>query len=455
MEQIVNKLVFGRSRSEKWVMGLLFFILVGGSIWFAINFVNPSPPSKLVIATGDGEGDYAAFAQKYAEAMKAEGIHLQIRETKGTVENVRLLKDPKSDVAVAFVHDGYLSQNDAPDLSSLGSMYFEPLWIFVSNKPEFAKAATLTQLIGKKIAVGEKDSGTEVLATRLLNNSGVTTENSHFINMNWHEIQEGLNSGKIDVAFFMSPAEDDLIEELLKDSKIKLLSIDNAEALQRRMPFLHHLTLPHGSINIAKNLPEKDIEIVAPTATLLAKKSIHPALVHLLLKAATKAHSDASILEKANEFPADKDYEFDLNEDARQYYKNGAPAWHRYLPFWLATLLERFLVVAVPFFAVIIPAIRMIPRFFNWRARRKILSKYAQLKYIEVALMALGTEVSRERINQFLKDLKKIETAVDNLRVPLEFAEQVYGLRANIKSVRDRILESEAHSHLIEPRATV
>lgn len=437
MTEMITKLAFGRSKKETAFMLTIAVLIVAATIWFAIRFVNPAPPSTLVIAAGDGEGDYIDFANKYRDLMRKSGINLVVRTTSGTAQNVELLKDPRSDVFVGFVHDGLITQEEAPDLVSLGSLYYEPLWVFVTAKgPPLNR---LNHLANKTISIGEQGSGTASLARRLLDNSGVTDKNAHFTYHKWDEIHQQLKDGKIDAAFFIGPPEDELIEQLLDDPAIRLMNLDNAEAMQRRLPFLHHLTLPHGAINLAKNLPATDIEMVAPTATLLAKKTIHPALVHLLLTAATTVHSDAGVFEKASEFPSDKDFEIDLSEDARQFYKNGAPAWHRYLPFWLATLLERLIVIAVPFFAIVLPALKTIPRFFNWRARRKILGRYAELKFIEVQMR---TDPSPQKIAEYVKDLKKIEERVSRLKVPLEFAEQLYGLRGNIKMVHEQISQS-------------
>lgn len=441
MTEVISKFAFGRTRRENILLVTLGITILGATIWFAIKFINPAPPGTIVIATGDGEGDYTRFAEQYQKAMKKEGVNLEIRKTRGAKENVSLLTGANSDVTVAFVHDGLITQEEAPDVVSLGSMYYEPLWIFANRKNGTARITRLSQLKGKTVSVGEEGSGTKSLALRLLTASGVDDKAARFVYLKWTEIQSQLDHGSIDAAFFIGPPEDEIIEQLLDDPAIELISLDNAEAMQRRLPFLHHLTLPHGAINLGRNLPDHDVDIVAPTATLLAKKSIHPALVHLLLRAATVAHSDAGVFEKANEFPSDKDFEIDLSEDARQFYKNGAPAWHRYLPFWLATLLERLLVIIVPFFAVILPLLKMIPRFFNWRARRKILGRYAELKFIEVQL---HNDPSEKRLAIYRAELKKIEERVRQLKVPLEFADQLYGLRSNIALVHSQILQAAA-----------
>ncbi len=436
MTDNLERFTIGRSRRETFLIWSSALVVLGLTVWFSVKFINPAPPSKLVIATGDGEGDYAFFAEKYHDQMMKEGIDLQIRATKGAMENVSLLKDPDSEVTVGFVHDGIVTQEEAPNVASLGSMYYEPLWIFMRKSLANKKQTRLDELVGKTISLGEDGSGTKALALRVLSASGINATNSKYVFMKWDQIQSRLDAGTIDVAFFIGPPEDEVITQLLEDPKIELMDLDNAEAIQRKLPFLHHLLLPHGAIDLAKNLPRHDIDIVAPTATLLVKKNIHPALVHLLLRAATAVHSDAGVFEKANEFPADKDFEIDLNEDARQFFKNGAPAWHRYLPFWLATLFERLIVILVPLFAIVLPALKSIPRFFKWRARRRILRCYAELKYIEVQL---NSDLNPNRLASCVVELKKVEEKVKQLKVPLEFADQLYGLRSNIGMVQGQI----------------
>jgi TRAP transporter TAXI family solute receptor len=420
----------------KVVPGMLALVLISG---VAIKYINPAPPKKMVIATGDGEGDYQAFAKQYKELIKGDGIELVLRSTHGAMDNVKLLLDEKSDVDVAFVQDGLVSGEKATNLMSLGSLYYEPLWIFYSHKielPHHTDLTKLSQLKGKKIGVGEEGSGTTVLAMRLLKASGIDEKNSKIIHQNWSESEKDLRAGQLDVAFMVAPPEDPLIEALLEDGEIFPMSLDQAEGIHAQLPFLHHLTLAHGSISLAKNLPAKDLELVAPTATLLAKETLHPALVYLLLKSASDVHNDPGIFEKKNEFPADKDYEVSISPEAKNYYKTGVPFWQKYLPFWLATLAERLLIIAVPFFAFVLPGLKMIPRFLQWRDRNKILRCYAELKYLENKVMQ---EKNAEHSLRYLKDLIKIELKVNRLKLPIEYAEDLYGLRSHIHFVKDRL----------------
>jgi len=309
MSEMIRKFVFRRSRRELAFMLVPLAGIFLLTVWYAFKFVNPAPPHKLVLAVGDGEGDYAIYGKKYHDLMAKEGIDLEVRPTAGSLQNIRLLTDPKSDVTVAFAHDGIVTQADIPEVFSLGAMYYEPLWIFTNKKNGNQKLDRLNQFKGKTVSLGEDGSGTKALTLRLLADAGVTDKNAKFLNLKWDQIQEALHRGQIDVAFFIGPAEDELIEQLMEEPQIRLISLENAAAMQRKLPFLHHLSLPHGSISLAKDLPATDVEMVAPTATLLAKKTMHPALIHLLLQAATTVHSDPGVFEQNNEFPAEKDYD--------------------------------------------------------------------------------------------------------------------------------------------------
>jgi len=421
----------------------LVVAFLGVTLVLAIRYINPAPPRHVVIATGDGEGDYQAFANQYKEQMAENGVDLKLRATHGALENLELLLDPKSDVDVAFVQDGLLASDKAGNLVSLGSLYYEPLWIFYSDKielPGHKDLTRLTQLKGKRLSIGEPGSGTSVLVQRLLKENDVTATNSKLNQMPWAEAEERLRQGTLDVAFLIAPPEDPMVARLIEDADLHLLSLDQAEAVTRRLPFLHHLVLPHGALDLPRNLPPTDLDLLAPTATLLAKDTIHPAVVNLMLQSASQIHGDPGILERKGEFPAHMDYEVPISSEAAHYYKNGIPFWQRYVPFWLATIIERLALVAVPFFALVLPALKSIPRFISWRARNKILARYGELKFLETQVQ-MGQDHSRYAAH--LETLQQIEDRVNRLKLPIDFAEHVYGLRQHIDFVRDRLVKDQ------------
>jgi uncharacterized protein len=334
---------------------------------------------------------------------------------------------------VGFVQDGLGNPAKAPDVSSIGSLYYEPIWFFYRGKGEITK---LSQLIGKRIAIGQKGGSTHTMALKLLKASGLDEKNTKFIEEGQANGAEALRGGRADVAIFIAPPDDGLITGLIKDKAIKLLSLDQAEAMARQFPYLHHLVLPHGAIDLKENLPPRDTDLVAPTATLLVKDSLHPALVYLLLRAASQVHSDPGLLEKKDEFPYDKDYTFPLSEEAKSFYKSGIPFWQKHLPFWLATLVNRFILVVIPLLALFIPTVRMVPKILNWRMRGRFYRQYGELKFLE-GQIAPGA--AREKYREYVTRLDHIEDQVSRMKWPLDFSDHVYHLREHIHYVRKRL----------------
>ncbi len=431
-----KKVIFGRSIKDLLLsIGPTGFVIALAVI-VAYRFIDPAPPNHLVISTSDGEGDYQTYAKLYQEILKEDGINLEIRDSSGAMENLQQLQKEDSDIQVGFVQDGLGSPDQDPDLNSLGSLYYEPFWVFYRGSTPIAR---LAQLEGKKIAIGRDAGGTRVLALKLFSESGLTDENSQFLTLGGQQAADALRAGKVDAAVFLATVDDPLIENLAEDKRVKLMSFDQAEATTRQVPFLHHVVLSHGTIDIKNNIPDRDIDLVSPTATLLAKDTVHPALIFLLLKAATQVHGGRGLIEKKGEFPSDKDSQFPLAEEAKAFYKSGTPFWQRFLPFWLATLIERFILLVIPVLALIIPAVRLIPKIYTWRIRSRIYQRYGELKYLETAMR--GEAGYTEHV-KYLDQLDSIEERVNAMKVPLDFSDHIYVLREHIDFVRGRIAKA-------------
>ena len=431
-----KKILFGRSIKDILVAFAPSLVLLAVALFVARKYVNPEPPNHIVISTGDGEGDYQAYADAYRDIIKREGIKLDIRPSSGARENLTRLIDPKSDVDVAFVQDGLEPKEEkdqAIDLVSLGSLYYEPMWIFYHGKKELTR---VSQLKGKRVAIGEHGGGTPNLAWKLLEEAGIDKNGIVVVRDDFRHAADALKKGEVDAAFFLATPEEELIKELLSEKDVHPMNMDQAEAITRKLPFLHHLVIPHGAVNLAHNLPEQDLHLVSTTATLVARDTLHPALVDLLLKAATEVHGEPGILERKNEFPIDKDYNFPMSDEAKRFYKVGAPFWQRYLPFWLANLVDRFILIILPLLAVIIPMLKTIPKIMDWRVRKRIHRAYGELKFLETQMR---NETTHERNAVHLRELDRIEDRVRSLKVPIEFSEHIYGLRGNIEFVRGKL----------------
>jgi TRAP transporter TAXI family solute receptor len=410
-------------------LGVLITIL----LILAIRHLDPAPPNHLTISTGDDQSDFQTYAKQYKRILKENGVTLNIRTTSGPLENLQLLDDDNSGVSAGLVQDGLGSETKEPDVVSLGSLYYEPIWIFYRSKNVYTH---FSQLIGDKIAVGRIGHGAQVFSQRLLLMSGVDPEDATLLNMTSAESAQALKNGSIDAAIFMLPPDSKIIHELALRKDLKLMSLEQAEAISRKDAAFHHLVLPRGAIDLEADIPREDIDLVSSTATLLIRDDMHPALSYLLLKAATEVHGMPGIFEKRGEFPTNQGDTFPLSKDATQFYKSGAPFWQRYLPYWMAAWFDRFILLVIPLLAFLLPLIRLIPRIYHWRLRSKIYQRYGELKFLETQINPIVTKADYEN---YLQQLNLIEDRVNKMRMPQNFSEYIYSLKGHIQFVRDRI----------------
>jgi TRAP transporter TAXI family solute receptor len=414
-------------------------LVIAFAVWAALHFIDPAPPRQVVITTGAEDSEYLEFAKSYAHELAQDGVTLEVQSSGGAMDNIKRLRDPQDDARIAFLQDGLSNTDESTsadsdvDLVSLGSVSYEPIWIFYRGK---AVKTRLSALKGLRIGIGAQGSGTQVFAQRLLKASGVDASNSKLLNTANAEAQKLLHSGAVDAAFFIGAPESALVRAMMADPGLQAMDMDQAEAHSRQFPYLHHLVLPHGALDLNTNLPAKDLNLLATTTTVVVTQSLHPALVALLMKAMQKTHAPADLLNAPHAFPSAKDVDFVLSKDAERFYKSGPPFLQRYLPFWLATLVDRAALAIIPLLAILIPVVRAVPALYAWRIRRRIYRWYGELKYLEIQVQTLSPEASREDI---LKQLSDIEHKVTHAVIPLPFAEHAYMLKEHIDLVRRKV----------------
>jgi hypothetical protein len=412
------------------LVGLPLLALVAAAFWIAYHFVKPAPPDTFVLATGREEGGYHAMGLRYKELLEREGITVVLKSSAGSMENLKDLADEDSEVEVAFVQGGNGDADDYPGLESLGSVYYEPIWIFYRG----AKLGDqLRQLSGKRIAIGTTGSGTRRLATQLLLVNKAWAPPTKIVDLSGDEAAEALIQGKIDAAFLVGPPDVPYIRSLLLAPGVKLLSFDRTTAYTKVFPFLSAVTLAQGTIDLVRDIPPRDVVLLAPTANIIAKETFHPALGDLMLQAMVKIHSGPGVLRKAGEFPAADGHDFPLSDEAQRFFKSGPPFLQRFMPFWAATLVDRIIVLLVPLLAVLIPVLKFAPSLYTWRIRARIYRWYGELKFLE---LELREKFDPSRVAEYRQRLDKLEDVAHTRPIPLAFADQVYTLRQHIDMVR-------------------
>ncbi|MDO9286563.1 MAG: TAXI family TRAP transporter solute-binding subunit [Aquabacterium sp.] len=419
-----------------------FVLLAALLLALAYQLLQPNPPRKVVLATGVAQGAYAEFGKRYAELLQRHGITVELRATQGAAENLALLQQPGSGVDLGFVQGGTqppVAGDQVPDsgLVSLGSMFHEPVWLFYREDAarRLAKAPTLTrldQLAGGTLNVGAPGSGVPPLMQALLAANRIEPGTLTLQQLPTTPAVVDLLAGRIDALVLASAPESLMVQMLLQTPGVHLFDFAQAEAYSRRLPYLHPVRLPRGVVDLARDLPPTDMRLVAPTAALVAREGLHPALVQLFVQAAQQVHGGAGWFQRKGDFPNAASGEWPIADEAQRFYRNGVPWLQRYLPFWLANLADRMWLALLGIVAVLIPLARVLPPLYEFRIRRRVFRWYAQLRAVDDAR-------GQRPAPELLAELDDIETRVGRVTVPLSYADELYSLRGHIEMVRQRL----------------
>jgi len=410
------------------------FLIVVGVLALVWVFVS-APPRKITISSGPPGSSFERMARTYQKDLAARGFRLEIQPSTGSLENLQRLRDPKSGVDVAFVQGGLTGDVPPANLVSLGSVSYQPLWLFYRGD---AVLTRLSELAGKRIAVGPVGSGTHALALTLLKANGVSEANATLLNDEPAAASAALQNGKIDALFLMGDsAPVQTLRAMVRAPGVRIFDWVQADAYVRRYTYLNVIRLPEGAIDLGKNLPAQDVTLVGPTVELVAHKGLNSAVSDLLLDVAHEIHGRASLLQKANEFPAPLAHEFKISDDAARYYKTGKSFLYRVIPsFWIASMINPILVAFVPALLLIIPVLRILPVLYRLRIHLRIYRCYRPLLQLE---RDTAGPLTRDRALELLGRLDEVERLAGRLRVPASFGNQFYELRSHIAFVRHRL----------------
>jgi TRAP transporter TAXI family solute receptor len=419
-----------------WIRMGIPVLLVIVIIAVAWHFLKPAPPGEVVIATGSKDGVYYAMANEYADYFAKNGITLDVRETHGSADNFKLLSDPNSGVDIAIVQGGSSPPpGQIPHIQAVAGIYYEPVLVFTRG---LQGPTQLTQLAGKKIAIGAEGSGVRVLASMLLDEAGVSDKSggTTLLTLGGDAAVDALSKGEIDAAFFVIAPDAPIVAKLLGTPQIHLMSFDQAHAYGRRHPFLSATTLYQGSVDIKRNLPDVDTQLVASPATIAVRDNTHSAIIELLVRAAQEINSGTTLLADVGTFPNADRSELHVSTDAKYFLKNPPGFLRRTLPFWLASMIDRLVLLVVPLLVVLIPLIRMMPPLLKYRVQRKIFQRYKRVRQIEERL---HKKASREDMQAGYDELTAMDRSLATMKIPISFVEELYNLRTNVSYVRSRL----------------
>ena len=428
---------FGLSRSATIIV--IFFVsavTIAAVFWF----IHSAPPRTLTITTGPPGSSFQRAAEKYRDILSSNGVRLVILTSQGSMENLRRLADPAFRADIGFVQAGETNEGGGARLFSLGSVAYQPLLIFYRSA---TPADLLSEFAGKRLAIGPAGSGTRALALTLLETNGIVPGGTTaLLNLDAEEAAKALLDGQVDAAFLMGDsASAQTMRLLLRAPGIQLFSFAQADAYTRRFGYLNKLELPRGSVDFGGDAPSRDVTLIGPQSNWWRGPAYIRPCPTCCWKRPGRFHGKASLLQRRDEFPAPLELDFPISPDASRYYKSGKSFFYRSLPFWMASLANRLVVVFVPLLLVLVPGLRFIPTAYKWRNQIRIYRWYRSLLRVE---RDLSGELTPQKREQLCQRLDQIEKSVNQMRGPASFAGQFYGLREHIGFVRDRLTQRQA-----------
>jgi TRAP transporter TAXI family solute receptor len=416
------------------IIGAILLLAVLG--WALATVLEPANQRTIVITTGADKGIYRSFADRYAPILKRDGIKLDIRSSSGSVENYERLANPDSEYEVGFIQSGTTSPKETDHLQTIAAVSYEPIWVFYRGDTTIDR---LAQLRGTRVGIGVAGSGLLNVSQVLLGYSGITGSNTTLLQMDAAKAYQRLEDGSLDAAFFIGRPDAEMQRTLL-NSNLKLMSFAQADALVQKFPSLSKIVFPRGSTSIVNDLPRSDVTLLAATALLVAKDSLHPALVYLLLDAAKTVHGGEDYFTPIGTFPNLNTEEFPVSDESTRYFKSGRPFLQRYLPFWLASFIARRLLILLPFMALLIGLLQALPRVAEARIKNRLVVWYREIKALEDEIWR-NRQPTPDQIAQWRDEIENIDAHASRIRIPQRYLRDVYALKQAIRVVRDRIFQ--------------
>jgi hypothetical protein len=424
-----------------------FIALAAVLLTLAYAWLDPNPPKHITLATGPAQSAYAEFGNRYARELAKSGIEVRLLASEGSSANLQLLREGRADLG--FVQGG---SNEAatqadPGIESLGSLFLEPLWLFYRTDSALKISPggildSLTQLKAMRINVGTAGSGVPSLMDKLFEVNRMEPASLKLSRLEQTPATMAFLAGDIDAIVFASAPESSMVQMLLQTPGVRLMDFAQNEAYSRRFTFLAPVSLPRGVVDLAANVPPVDVRLVAPTAMLLAREGVHPALLQLFSQTSLNLHGKAGWFSRAREFPNAANTEFVLADEALRTLRDGVPMLQRYLPFSLSNLVERMWLALGIIIAVLLPLGRIVPPLYEFRIRSRVFRWYGQLRDIEERMGAASAGTPPGSGEALVRELDDLEARVEKIAVPLSHTDELYALRNHIDLVRQRLLRA-------------
>jgi TRAP-type uncharacterized transport system substrate-binding protein len=401
-------------KESKFLAATFFLAIIG-----LLIYLKPFPNRDIYFLSGYPNSDWSVMAKSTADILHKNGLNISVLNTEGAVENVIRLDNENDDANAGFTYGLALHENELRGIYSLGSVGYEPVWILY-NKNKIGEIQSLESLSKYRVGLGPMQSGSYRIAKKIFEVMNIAVDgNPHFVTNSMAVNQAKLKSGEIDALILVSTNLDPITQDLLTTPNIAIFDFKNASAFARQNNAFVTLPLPADSLNVLKNLPPKDLTLLATTTSLVVKRSMHPDLQLAILMAAKDANriSPNLFFAKRNEFPTYRDPSIPISPVAEHFYDYGPPHAMRYLPYWLAGFVDRFWVLLLTILALFYPFIKLNIHFRKFRFSLREIPHYKELLEMEQRLQR--EQITASEKEAMLKRLDEINTQAIRGGVPI------------------------------------
>jgi len=413
-------------------IGTLLFVAAALLIW---PLVPPPLPKTIRIGTGPADGRYRVFGERIANRLRTQGFEVELVASEGSSENLARLQEADSRLDVAIVQGGVADSASAAQVEGIASLFYEPIWIFHRSEDPYD---LMSDLRGKTIAIGRPGSGSAPLARSLLAANGVIDGDSHgsrLVPQGGEPALAALRAKKVDAAIFVQAPTDQMIHHLFESKDVALMLFQRGDAYAARFGHLNVLHIPRGFVSFERDLPKRDVQLLATTANLVMRKDTHPRLVPLLIEMCRDELVKGSMLAAPGVFPSIDDVDVPPSEVAVRYFRRGPSFLYRYLPFQLAHAVNRMVLLLIPLLTLLYPLVKGAGPLYRWIVNRRIYPWYPVLRDLEHALDAAQSPEERAEI---ARQFDELDDKVAAIKVPTRFTGEVFELRRHIALVRGK-----------------
>ncbi len=419
---------------------LLFLGLV--AVLLALTWINPFPPKKVYLATGQPGSSYRLLGEKFAHYFARYGIELVPVDSPGINDRLSKLTDDGSPVSSTFYVAGGPAIDDLQKVVSLGSIQYSPLWLLYRGQP-VADDNAIRYFSDKTIAVGTRDNSTQNIFKKIIELHGFSFAGmNNFLELPNVEAARRLKAGGIDAMFLIDSIDSPLIQSLIADPEIHIFDFRLADAYTKHLPFLDKLVIPRGALSLKRVYPATDINLLGSTVTLLVEADTHPVIQWIFLKAARHiSNQRPQFFADPDFFPAYMDRSLPLSDVAKRFYQSGFPPLAKYMPLWMADFVDRVWFHLLAALAILIPVIHLVGGVRQYYSDKVIENAYRHLRQIDDSAAGL---TSPEQAAELMEDWQRLSDDVAGLWVSSENVKSLFALKRTTRHVRDHIRDKVA-----------